>query len=72
MIFLLLCGYPPFYADNQPSLYQKVARCRYDFDDPEWDEISENAKVKYFFFFFKKNFFFFIFFLFSHLFEKYC
>jgi serine/threonine protein kinase len=39
-----LCGYPPFYADNAPALFKKIMDVQYDFDDPSWDEVSEEAK----------------------------
>jgi len=44
IIYILLCGYPPFYADNAPALFKKIMETRYDFDDPSWDEVSEDAK----------------------------
>jgi len=44
IIYILLCGYPPFYADNAPSLFKKIMECRYDFDDSSWDGVSEDAK----------------------------
>ena len=24
IIYILLCGYPPFYADNAPALFKKI------------------------------------------------
>jgi len=44
IIYILLCGYPPFYADNAPALFKKIMDVKYDFDDPSWDEISDAAK----------------------------
>jgi len=44
IIYILLCGYPPFYADNAPALFKKIMDVKYDFDDPSWDEVSEGAK----------------------------
>eukprot|EP01091_Cochliopodium_minus_P007030 TRINITY_DN16972_c1_g1_i1.p1 TRINITY_DN16972_c1_g1~~TRINITY_DN16972_c1_g1_i1.p1 ORF type:complete len:392 (+),score=138.66 TRINITY_DN16972_c1_g1_i1:35-1210(+) len=44
IIYILLCGYPPFYADNAPALFKKIMDVKYDFDDPSWDEVSEDAK----------------------------
>jgi len=43
-IYVLLCGYPPFYADNAPALFKKIMDVKYDFDDPSWDDVSESAK----------------------------
>ena len=39
-----LCGYPPFYADNAPALFKRIMEVQYDFDDPSWDVISNDAK----------------------------
>jgi calcium/calmodulin-dependent protein kinase I len=44
IIYILLCGYPPFYADNAPALFKKIMEVNYDFDDPSWDDVSEAAK----------------------------
>jgi len=44
IIYILLCGYPPFYADNAPALFKKIMDVKYDFDDASWDEVSEEAK----------------------------
>jgi serine/threonine protein kinase len=39
-----LCGYPPFYAENAPALFKKIMDVKYDFEDPSWDDVSEDAK----------------------------
>eukprot|EP01103_Thecamoeba_quadrilineata_P015315 TRINITY_DN47_c0_g2_i1.p1 TRINITY_DN47_c0_g2~~TRINITY_DN47_c0_g2_i1.p1 ORF type:complete len:351 (+),score=79.01 TRINITY_DN47_c0_g2_i1:129-1181(+) len=44
IIYILLCGYPPFYADNAPALFKKIMEVKYDFDDPSWNDVSEAAK----------------------------
>jgi len=44
IIYILLCGYPPFYADNAPALFKKIMDVKYDFDDPSWDDVSDEAK----------------------------
>jgi calcium/calmodulin-dependent protein kinase I len=44
IIYILLCGYPPFYADNAPALFKKIMDVKYDFDDASWDEVSDQAK----------------------------
>eukprot|EP01095_Lingulamoeba_sp_RSL-Kostka_P014432 TRINITY_DN62_c0_g1_i2.p1 TRINITY_DN62_c0_g1~~TRINITY_DN62_c0_g1_i2.p1 ORF type:complete len:337 (-),score=134.15 TRINITY_DN62_c0_g1_i2:105-1115(-) len=44
IIYILLCGYPPFYADNAPALFKKIMDVTYDFDDVSWDDVSEDAK----------------------------
>ncbi|KAJ3601987.1 hypothetical protein NHX12_029748 [Muraenolepis orangiensis] len=42
--YILLCGYPPFFEDNQKRLYSKIMRAEYNFHKPFWDDISESAK----------------------------
>ncbi|KAM6979741.1 calcium/calmodulin-dependent protein kinase IGa, partial [Aplochiton taeniatus] len=42
--YILLCGYPPFFEDNQTRLYSKIMRADYSFHSPYWDDISESAK----------------------------
>ena len=42
--YILLCGYPPFYDDNNTKLFTQILRAELEFDSPYWDEISDNAK----------------------------
>lgn len=42
--YILLCGYEPFFADDEKTMYKKIIKGDYKFDSPFWDEISENAK----------------------------
>ncbi|XP_060066380.1 calcium/calmodulin-dependent protein kinase type IV-like [Ylistrum balloti] len=42
--YILLCGYEPFYDNNQQEFYKKILKADYQFDSPWWDDISENAK----------------------------
>jgi len=44
LTYILLAGYPPFFADNDTELYEKVMQVEYDFEDPCWEDISESAK----------------------------
>eukprot|EP01098_Paradermamoeba_levis_P003709 TRINITY_DN1659_c0_g1_i2.p1 TRINITY_DN1659_c0_g1~~TRINITY_DN1659_c0_g1_i2.p1 ORF type:complete len:354 (-),score=125.62 TRINITY_DN1659_c0_g1_i2:80-1141(-) len=44
ILYILLCGYPPFFAEDDPSLFKKIMDVDYNFDGEEWDEISETAK----------------------------
>jgi len=43
IIYILLVGYPPFYADNDPALFKKIMACEYEFGEG-WDAISYEAK----------------------------
>ncbi|KAJ3096585.1 calcium calmodulin-dependent protein kinase type 1G [Phlyctochytrium planicorne] len=42
--YILLCGYPPFYDQNNVELFKQIMAGRYEFDRPWWDNISETAK----------------------------
>uniref|UniRef100_A0A3P8WCC1 Calcium/calmodulin-dependent protein kinase 1Db n=1 Tax=Cynoglossus semilaevis TaxID=244447 RepID=A0A3P8WCC1_CYNSE len=41
---LLLCGYPPFYDENDSKLFEQILKADYEFDAPYWDDISDSAK----------------------------
>lgn len=45
ILYILLCGFPPFYAETDVELYEQIKRCDYSFPSPYWDGISENAKL---------------------------
>jgi len=42
--YVLLCGFPPFYGESQPELFENIMKGNYDFPDPEWSGVSEDAK----------------------------
>jgi len=42
--YVLLCGFPPFYGEQQKELFENIMGGNYDFPDPEWKNISEDAK----------------------------
>jgi len=44
IVYILLCGFPPFYADNDAQLYEKIKRGEFEFLRPYWDPISLEAK----------------------------
>ena len=41
---LSLCGYPPFYDENDSNLFEQIKKAEYEFDAPYWDEISDSGK----------------------------
>ena len=45
IVYILLCGFPPFYADNDAQLFERIKRGKYEFIKPYWDPISEEAKA---------------------------
>uniref|UniRef100_A0A915ED82 Protein kinase domain-containing protein n=1 Tax=Ditylenchus dipsaci TaxID=166011 RepID=A0A915ED82_9BILA len=40
--YILLCGYPPFYDENDANLFAQIIKGEYEFDSPYWDEISDS------------------------------
>ncbi|XP_070695749.1 calcium/calmodulin-dependent protein kinase type 1D-like [Pempheris klunzingeri] len=42
--YILLCGYPPFFEENETRLFSKIMRAEYCFHSPFWDDISDSAK----------------------------
>ncbi|XP_046425572.1 calcium/calmodulin-dependent protein kinase type 1 isoform X5 [Neodiprion pinetum] len=42
--YILLCGYPPFYDENDANLFAQILRGEFEFDSPYWDDISDSAK----------------------------
>lgn len=44
IMYILLCGYPPFYGSNDGEIFRAVQRVDYRFLSPEWDVISDEAK----------------------------
>ncbi len=39
-----LCGFSPFLSSTQTGLFEKIIKVEYDFPDPEWTNISSEAK----------------------------
>lgn len=44
ILYILLCGYPPFYGDDDNEILGMVMKGKFDFDGEEWEEISKEAK----------------------------
>ena len=42
--YILLCGFPPFYDQNNSELFKQIKAGAYDFPSPYWDNVSEDAK----------------------------
>jgi len=44
IMYILLCGYPPFYNENPALLFEAIMSGEYHFHSPYWDGISKEAK----------------------------
>ena len=44
IIYILLCGFPPFYDENNAALFAQIKTASFDFPSPFWDTVSDAAK----------------------------
>jgi calcium-dependent protein kinase len=44
IMYILLCGYPPFNGPNDKIIFQKVLEGKFSFAEEDWSNISKNAK----------------------------
>jgi len=44
ILYILLCGYPPFYGDDNQEILAMVQKGVFDFDGEEWENVSADAK----------------------------
>ena len=44
ILYILICGYPPFFGDTDPEILESVKKGIYDFEEEEWDDVSANCK----------------------------
>ncbi len=44
VLYSMLCGFPPFYSENNADLMQMIRRAEYCFHSPYWDDVSFGAK----------------------------
>lgn len=44
VMYILLCGFPPFYDDDSTELFRLIEECNLEFPCPYFDEISNDAK----------------------------
>merc|ERR1719181_929942 len=44
ILYIMLCGFPPFYNDNIGKLFEHIMKKPHDYPSPEWDPISAEGK----------------------------
>lgn len=44
ILYILLCGYPPFFARTEAGILEKVRVGNFTYDRPEWANVTEQAK----------------------------
>jgi len=42
--YILLCGFPPFYSESVPEVFEQIMKAEYDYPAEYWDDISDDAK----------------------------
>merc|ERR1711865_1037250 len=42
--YIILCGFPPFYDENNAALFAAIKSGSFDYPSPYWDPVSEEAK----------------------------
>jgi calcium-dependent protein kinase len=44
ILFIMLCGYPPFEGDNNKEIFKRVLQQKLEFDPEDWTSISDEVK----------------------------
>lgn len=44
LLYILLCGYPPFTGKGSKEIFKKILTASYDFPASDWSHISPSAK----------------------------
>jgi calcium/calmodulin-dependent protein kinase I len=44
ILYVMLCGFPPFSEDSNEKLFEMIKTGNYEFPSPQWDPISDYAK----------------------------
>lgn len=45
MLYIMLCGYPPFFGESKDEIILKVKESKLEFDDEVWNELSNEGKT---------------------------
>nr|CAG8587692.1 11466_t:CDS:2 [Entrophospora candida] len=44
IMYTMLCGYTPFWGEDQPALFESIMSGEYEYEEEYWSEISDLAK----------------------------
>jgi calcium/calmodulin-dependent protein kinase I len=42
--YILLCGFPPFYGDTVPEIFEQIMEANFDYPEEYWGSLSKEAK----------------------------
>ena len=42
--YIMLCGEPPFFAEQESTMFSKIKQCDYSFRASIWSQVSDQAK----------------------------
>lgn len=43
--YILLCGFPPFFGETVPELFEQIMGADYDYPEDYWNDVSDEAKA---------------------------
>lgn len=43
ILYILICGFPPFYDEDNTKLFLSIQKGEYDYPSPYWDAVSPDA-----------------------------
>ncbi len=44
ILYVMLCGFPPFFDEDNETLFKLIKNGHYEFPSPYWDNVSREAK----------------------------
>lgn len=44
ILYIMLCGYPPFDDSREVSIFEQIRNAKFEFDPEDWSSVSEEAK----------------------------
>jgi len=42
--YILMCGFPPFYGDTVPEIFEQIMEANFDYPEEYWNTVSKDAK----------------------------
>ena len=44
IVYILICGYPPFYHEDDKKLFKIICKGKYSFDPSDWSDVTDDCK----------------------------